>query len=282
MDKEVAVLISGGIDSLVALNHAIKVYGTSNVVAVYVDVGQPYKKKEESFLASYFDSPSNKDIQFVKVKADLALPQLNNVPTIESQEIFGRNLLLAFYGSLLAKRVWLSSLATEINATAVRDKQPEFMHMTTALMTFLMKNRRMETIIESPFDTLTKTEVVRYAITHFSKVAIRLKGVALMGLGMQEKDILNSVSCYDPDHHSCGKCSTCAKRWIAFQNNGLADAQNWAFDPTKNKYLKEITYLMRKEVNKGVKETPFSRFSEARKRETHNALINKGLRGIYT
>jgi 7-cyano-7-deazaguanine synthase in queuosine biosynthesis len=253
--KKIAVLSSGGLDSFIAYRFGVKFYGEDSVTPVFVKYGQPYYDKENEAVTSLFGD------KLLRINADLACEKLDNVPTIQKQEIFGRNLLLAFYGALVAPNVWIASLETEINPFAVRDKSPEFNQLTSGLLSFILKNRQLKTTIESPFDSLSKTEVVTTGLK----------------LGITPEEITKTVSCYDPKFHTCGMCSTCFKRWVALSNNGIQEKME--HDPaTENEYGQKVISLMRKEANE---DSWTSRFSKKRKIETHNALIRRGLQGIF-
>lgn len=257
--KKIAVLSSGGLDSYIAYRYAQTIH-PGEVGVVFVNYGQPYYLKEKRAVETLHENDDDEDLTLVT--ADLAHFHLNNVPTVQQQEVFGRNLLLAFYGALVAPKVWMVALETEINPTAVRDKQPEFFHMTSGLLSFLLKGRQLGTTIESPFSHLTKTEEVKLGLD----------------IGITCEEILTTVSCYDPDHQNCGRCSTCFKRWIALSNNGIKE--EYAFDPlVDNDYGKKIVKEMRDMADEP--DHWMSRYSMKRRIETHNALIREGWKGIW-
>lgn len=251
-DETVAVMVSGGVDSLVAWKLAKTRF--KRVLPMFVNLQQPYVGKEFNACYSLF-----KDL--VVVKADLCNDYLDNIPTVDRQEIWGRNLLIAFYGAVVADRVWLAALETEMNPTAVRDKHPEFFYLCSALFTYVFKGLRFETVVETPFSELTKSEVVRLGLE----------------LGLTKEEILKTTSCYDPNHHTCGRCSTCFKRWIALTNNEITEVtprKPWLENP----YGQSVVREMRELVKHG-KTDP--RFSQKRMIETHNALVKTGLNGIW-
>lgn len=244
-DKKIAVLVSGGLDSFLAYRKACHYNRKENVVAVFVRYGQPYQAKEESAILSLIP-------EAVIVDADLVSDKLDNVPTLHQQEIYGRNILLAFYGAQLAPEVWLAALETEMNPTAVRDKQPEFLHMLSMLFTYTFKTKRFETRVITPFANDTKSDIIYHAIN---------EGYA------SAAEILRTSTCYHEEHHACGECSTCFKRWIALTNNDLAES--YATDITKNEYGRKVAGLIQEELYS----RNFSgRFSPKRVHETRSAI----------
>lgn len=215
MDKQnIAVMVSGGIDSLVAFNYAE--HKGYNAIPVFVDVGQPYVEPERELCRKFFGD------KLVEFKADMCNPSFGNLPTVNSQEIYGRNLMLALFGAIVANRVWIAALETEMNQTAVADKRPEFFSAASSILTLIFHNKQKKTTVETPFEEMTKSDVVKLGIE----------------LGLKEA-IVESRSCYDPHHHSCGKCSTCFKRWVSMVNNDLP-VEQFAFPPYENEYAQKI------------------------------------------
>jgi 7-cyano-7-deazaguanine synthase len=244
-DKKIAVLVSGGLDSFLAYRLACYQHRAENVAAVFVRYGQPYQAKEESAVRALIP-------EAIFVDADLVADKLDNVPTLHQQEIYGRNILLAFYGAQLAPEVWLAALETEMNPTAVRDKQPEFLHMLSMLFTYTFKSKRFETRVVTPFATKTKSDIVADAL---------LKEYAT------KEEILRTSTCYHEEHKACGECSTCFKRWIALTNNELTE--EYATDITKNEYGRTTVGMMEKECETN---TYSGRFSPQRIQETRWAI----------
>lgn len=249
--KKIAVMVSGGIDSLVAFRYAQARYGKENTTGIFVNYKQPYFDKENEAVYSLFRKEVDEG-EIKLVEADLCTYGLQNIPTVEKQEIFGRNLLMAFYGALLGDRVWLSILENELHAS-VPDKHPEFLHMCSALFTYTFKNLRNETVVETPFFEMTKSEVVHLGLM----------------LGITKNQFKQTISCYDAEGKSCGKCLACFKRWVAWVNNGIEE--EFAFQPYANDYANKIIPLMREK---------HPHYSKKRIRETHNALVKSGFVGV--
>jgi 7-cyano-7-deazaguanine synthase in queuosine biosynthesis len=218
---------------------------------LFVDCGQPYLEKELSVIDQFYSSYG-----LVKVKADLVDPLLDNVPTPNKPEIYGRNLLATFYGALLGDEVWVAALSTEMGPTAVPDKQPKFFDLTSQLFSHIMQSKRPTVRVCTPFANMTKTDVVRMGLD----------------MGITRGALTLTSSCYDPVKHNCGVCNTCFKRWIAMVNNGIEE--HYDRHPfLYNQYARDITVAMYKQrlddpyfLNTG------ARFSSARMQEMEKAF----------
>lgn len=219
------VLVSGGVDSTIAYWLAKK--NGHDVYPLFVDLGHPYAAKERVAVQQLIP-------EVTIVSSQYAVGVLRNEPTVDKQEIYARNLLLATFGAQLAPTVWLSALETETTPLSVADKQPRFFEDTSRLLTFLMRHKHgAEISVTSPFLNQTKTDVVAIGLS----------------LGLEQL-ITQTTSCYEGSSHSCGACSTCFKRYVAFTNNHLTDV--WESDPRENEYGKQVITAMQKEKETGV------------------------------
>jgi 7-cyano-7-deazaguanine synthase in queuosine biosynthesis len=252
IDKTVCIPVSGGLDSYIAYRYALTL-GFSKVVPMFLNYGQPYLSKELNAVDKLYGN------DVIKVTADLAHEHLNNVPTLTKQEVYGRNLLIAFYGALLGDIIWLAALETEMNPTAVRDKHPEFFHLSSAVLTYVMKSLRFNVVVDTPFSNYTKSDIV---------------SLALGTLNISKELILDTTSCYHETHLNCGICSTCFKRWISMVNNDIDEKYYSPIE--KNEYGINIIKAMRKELETNIYS---GRFSEKRFEETNRALLKTGLFG---
>ena len=247
MLRECCVLVSGGLDSYVAYFEAVRRFGADEVEGLFIDYGQPYLKRERSAINALF-SPWN-----VR-KISVPLVELQRRPTPEDPEIYGRNLLLAFYGSLLAKRVWLSSLESEVQVRpGTWDHGPIFSHAASSLFSLIFQSVRPETIVESPWADKTKSQVLSYALND---------------LNLHENGLNLTVSCYAGSALPCGECKACFKRWVAFANNGLEE--KFMSHPAYSAYAAGVVCAMREVVQSKKYD---ARFTKARCVETHNAYM---------
>ena len=154
----VSIMVSGGLDSYIAYYYALKNGYIPD--AIWVNLGQPYWKKEEEKVNSF-------EFPVKKIKIDLLREEFGNLPTPQKQIIPGRNLFLAYIGAFFNERVWIVALETEMHTYArERDKSWKFYRDTTELFTYIFNYVRENTIVETPFSHLSKTEIVRLSLIH--------------------------------------------------------------------------------------------------------------------
>jgi len=241
------ILASGGLDSTVAWYYA-EHQGYDNKFALWVDIGQPYREKEERAV-------DRLSFPVTKLRVPGFVQHQNAFGagiTLDQQVIPGRNLLfVTLAGCLLAERVWVGALDGEMHGQiSSRDKSPEFFHMASGVLSYTMKMFVNEIVVEAPFKHLTKAGVVRWALDN----------------GVPEDILRQTSTCYHPTMERCGLCGTCFKRWIAFTLNGLEE--RYDNPPWECEYAKRTTGAMVWSTLKG----DWSYYNKNRVRETLTAL----------
>ena len=253
MMAEACVLVSGGVDSYVAFFEAVRKFGSDSVIGLFVDYGQPYVLKEQATIQKLF-LDGGWDVQTIQVP----LCEYQRKVTPEDPEVYGRNLLLAFYGALFGKRIWLSSLESEVGVRpGTWDHGPIFTHTASALFSQIFQSIRPETILESPFSGMTKSQVIAHA---------------RLNLDLPVKGLETTVSCYADTKKPCGECKACFKRWVAFTNNSLEE--DFRTNPAFSQYATNLVGQMREVVRR---KSYDSRLTRARCVETHNAYLKAGI-----
>jgi 7-cyano-7-deazaguanine synthase in queuosine biosynthesis len=244
--EKLIVLTSGGLDSMIAHYYAVK-QGFEDIEALWVDLGHPYAAKERVAIG---ELPYEVRILECKTLQD----GLGNMPTLQDQIIHGRNLLLVtIAASVGADRVWLSALDGEMHAF-MPDKTHEFFYLASGLLSFVFKTRTQRILVETPFESMSKTEIVRWALEN----------------GVSKEALLKTSSCYHPDFFSCGACGTCFKRWVAFQNNGIED-DSYFVNPWSSDYAEEQIGTLLDALSRG----DFSHYNLKRIEETFDALESR-------
>lgn len=235
------VLVSGGLDSYIAYRLA-----PEPKVGLWVHLGQPYATKEEAAVDGL-------GMRVEKVHCSIPIIQ----PTIAQWIIPGRNLLLTTIAAMYGERIVLAALDGEMHKYArERDKSPEFYHLASGILTYVFDVSRPETVVETPFARLSKTEVIALALHQ----------------GINAEELRRTSSCYHAQRHNCGECGTCFKRWLAFKNNAIEE--DYASPPWRNAYAVKAIAGIREAVDSG----DFSHYSEKRCRETLRALQLEGIR----
>lgn len=202
------LLYSGGLDSFIAYwlwqKELAKRGQTTNVQCVYYDLGTAYSAKERCLLPGH-----------VQVSDALKLG------SIERSDSFvpGRNSLLVTLAQAEydADEVALCAVRGEFS----RDKHPQFYKRISSLLSYTTgKPVRVFT----PFAKRTKTQAVRRYIAE----------------GFSVPELLKTVSCYAANERACGHCMPCFRRWVAFENNGIAHLQQWNVEPWSSTKFRSV------------------------------------------
>ena len=233
------IMLSGGLDSTLALMIADKM--GLDAVGVYVDLGQPYNKKERAIIRRLAKSYDVREIT-CKVVSE----ENGNVPTIEDQVIDGRNMTLVTIGANFGDRIWLCALDGEMHDYMPDKNEKFFSRATTALSQAYGREIRVET----PFKDLTKAELIAKAIA----------------MGITVKDIKATSTCYHESLKRCGVCSACVKRCIAFKLNGIKE--RYPTDPLLSDYA--IKY--KAQLKEAWDDQDFSHYSQKRILESFKVL----------
>lgn len=197
---EVNVLLySGGLDSYIAYRLLTRGANPKNWQRVYFDMETPYSWREISRLHD----------QGVTIKTQLS--SLGRLATSDGW-VPQRNTLLVTMAQAMwnADRVALCGVRGEYS----RDKHPEFYRRMSRLLTYTAGKRVR---VGSPFARMTKTQAVR----------------AYINAGFPIKDLLETISCYagENDAYHCGRCASCFRRWVAFENNRIVKDEAWLVKP---------------------------------------------------
>lgn len=253
MNKKLTLLVSGGLDSVIAYYYALaNGYAEDEIFPIWFDLGQPYNWKEEQVI-------DRLPFKVNKMHIDLIREEFDNVPTPESdkQIIPGRNLLFAVIGASFGDTIWLSALDGERNPFAKeRDKSEKFFADATDLLTYVFNILRPETKLETPFKDMTKREAVKWALDN----------------GVSKELLMMTSTCYDDKEKACGVCPTCFKRWVAMYSNGIEEEHSEANPPElvlkkgtwHNEYVQNLLHCLEMKEH--------SHYSEKRCKETIEAL----------
>lgn len=242
MKEKVAIMMSGGLDSFISYYFA-KIEGYEPI-PIWVDIGQPYKLKELNSLARF-------DFETKKIVCNVLREEFGNLPTVESWIIPGRNLLFATIGAMFGDKVWICALMGEQHEFAKEhDKSLRFYKDTSRLLTYVFNIARPETVVETPFRSMNKTDIVAWALDH----------------GITKEQLKSTSSCYDGKKGNCGKCGTCFKRWLAFKNNGIDET--YESNPWENEYARRTSI----DMDEASEKNDFSHYDLPRVIATMSAL----------
>lgn len=238
--KELVICVSGGMDSFIAYRYALESgYKPEDILCLNFDIGQPYKDKEQRAMATF-------GFPITTMKIDLIKPELNNVPTIENYIIPARNMIFATIAGGFGKRVWIMGMKYE-NHPLMLDKNEAFFTNASKMLTQCIGE---ETIVESPFIEMSKTDSIIWALAH----------------GITGEDLMKTSSCYHPTKHNCGECSLCFKRWIAMKSAGIEETFD-VYPPNSEEAKRLVMNYI-----KAYQEKDFTHYQKDRIEETFKVL----------
>ena len=236
MKNNLALLYSGGLDSLISYHYARASQQFDTITCVHVQFGQEYSVKEHAAITRVGEWYPKVEIINIDGLMPLIARRLSN------QIIPSRNVLLSVIGSMIADTVWINALDGEQNGKE-HDKSDRFFADTESLLSFTNEFFQAKTQVQSPFRHMSKGETIAWA-TNF--------GIPL--------DVLfSTTSCYHPTADKCGECLTCVKRYLAFLENDIKEP-GYKKDPLASAYFQEL----REGIPQALVNLDFSRFTEKR------------------
>ena len=218
------VLTSGGVDSTTCLAMAVDKYGCENVVALSVSYGQKHSKEIEASkkIADYYNvehiylnlaeifkfsdcsllEHSDKEIPHESYNDQI---KVNDGKPVSTYVPFRNGLFLASAASIALSKncqiIYYGAHSDDAAGSAYPDCSEAF---NNAMNTAIFEGSGKQLIIEAPFVSWTKKEVVK-------------KGLEL------EVPYELTWSCYEGNDKPCGTCATCIDRQAAFEANGVTD-----------------------------------------------------------
>jgi len=175
-------LVSGGLDSFLAW----ELHAEKKDVALFVDYGQKYAKKEYAAVKVLYPV-------FEYLKINKSIIEKNTY-------IANRNLLLAIIAVSYfdADEVVIAGLKDDNCA----DKNTiAFNDMSIILTNFSQKRIK----ITSPFFNLTKGQIIEQYVER----------------GFDKKKLLQTISCYSKENGRCGNCPACVRWFVALESNNI-------------------------------------------------------------
>lgn len=234
-DKNVVVVLSGGLDSTILTHILVEKYGHNKVYALSYNYGQ--KQKKELELANR----TCKRLRVFHKTLDLSI--LGEIAKGVSANIDGSNIRMPTIKDVLGdpqpktyvpfRNMILNSLAFSY-AEAYRASHvftglqvhDEYGYWDTtqkfvdAMNNVASQNRTFKVRMEAPFSKLSKLEEINimkelYGDDEIVKEALRL-----------------TLTCYNPneDGESCGKCPSCSERINAFAKAKIIDPISYAVE----------------------------------------------------
>lgn len=225
------VVLSGGMDSTIALRLCVAKYGNDNVMAVSYDYGQKQNYELQLAAQTCRTLKVSHKILDLAILGEITKHTSSNIkgtdiamPTIE--DVLGdaqpktyvpyRNMILSSLTFAVAEANNMTNIVMGLQSQdnyAYWDTSPMFV---SAVNNVSLLNRMNAVQIIAPFSGISKTEEL--------EILLELDG---------NLDLLKStLTCYNPTdgHKSCGVCPSCAERIQAFMNVGCVDPVDYAID----------------------------------------------------
>lgn len=227
--KKVVMILSGGLDSTIAMRIAVEKYGAENVSALTFDYGQKQKyeiekaKQSTTYLnvehrvidASFlydislgFSANVDKDIDMPTIKEVLGDPRPKTyVPN--------RNMILLSIAAAYAETKESEAIFCGLQATDEYSYHDTTQRFIDKLNSTLDENRILKIKIYAPFSSMSKRDEL--------KILRELNDTEL---------VKYTLTCYNPneEHESCGRCPSCAERINAFMANKMKDPIPYSID----------------------------------------------------
>lgn len=214
--KQVAVLVSGGIDSAVLCADMASRY--ERIHPVYIRFGLQWEDVELAWLESFFAAADCPRIAALTVLEEPMAgiygrhwsTQGGAVPDADSPDdavyLPGRNLMLLTKAAVWCRLHGIDTIMLgSLGGNPFCDSTPEF---DRAMEKVLERGLDARITIERPYMALTKSDVLRRG----------------SGLPLEL-----TFSCIRPEkNHHCGHCNKCAERQRAFRRAGISDKTPYA------------------------------------------------------
>jgi 7-cyano-7-deazaguanine synthase len=221
--KGCVIILSGGLDSTIAMRLAVEKYGSENVSAITFFYGQrqaiEIEKAKESTaklgvkhqvidatflnqIAQGFSANVDRSIQMPTIKEVIGDPQpVTYLPN--------RNMIFLSIGAAYAETRNVEYVITGLQSTDEYGYWDTTARFVDKMNEVTSENRKLKIKFIAPFVSLSKYDEI--------KILQELDG---------NIDLLkHTLTCYDPDEEgrSCGACPSCAERLKSAMKNGLID-----------------------------------------------------------
>jgi 7-cyano-7-deazaguanine synthase len=224
------IILSGGLDSTIAMRLAVEKYGSENVSAITFFYGQrqaiEIEKAKEStaklgvkhqvidatFLREIsmgFSANVDRSIQMPHIKDMLGDPQpVTYLPN--------RNMIFLSIAAAYAETRNVEYVITGLQCHDEYSYWDTTARFVNKINEVTAENRKIKIKFIAPFVELSKKDEIEI----------------LQELDGNTDLLMHTLTCYDPDEngHSCGTCGSCSERINGFLKNGLIDPIPYAID----------------------------------------------------
>lgn len=219
--NKVVMILSGGMDSTIAMRLAVEKYGCENVSALTFNYGQKQiveierAKESSEYLGvrhKVIDASFLHDISLgfsANVDTDIEMPTIDEILGDPRPKTYvpNRNMILLSIAAAYAETVGADKIFCGLQSTdeySYHDTTPSFINKINST---LDENRIIKIKVCAPFVNLSKSDELR--------LLVELNDFSLLK---------HTLTCYNPkEGKSCGNCPSCSERLRAFDLCGLTD-----------------------------------------------------------
>lgn len=228
-NKNVIVVLSGGLDSSVATMILVDYYGADRVKAVSFNYGQ--KQKIELQKASELCSILNIDhrILDLSILGEIARPFSANISgseieTPDASEIIGdpqpktyvpnRNMIMYSIVAAIAEVEGAGHIFCGLQLHDIYGYWDTTTEWVSKINETLSLNRKSPIKLVAPFSQLSKYDEIKL-VEELGKLNL----------------LKHTITCYNPNElgESCGRCGSCEERLVSFRRAGIKDPIPYAF-----------------------------------------------------
>ena len=228
LTRGVVVILSGGMDSTIAMRLAVEKYGKENVSALTFFYGQKQKREidmaamstnmlgvEHKIVDASFLGEISKGFS-ANVDTDIAMPTIKEVLGDPRPKTYvpNRNMILMSIAAAYAETRDVDTVITGLQSTDEYNYHDTTQRWVDKVNDLLSENRILKIKLIAPFSTLSKYDELQ--------VLKELDGNLML--------TAFTLTCYNPNdrHESCGVCPSCSERIANFAKMGIADTINYS------------------------------------------------------
>lgn len=233
------VVLSGGLDSTVALRLCVEKYGRENVKAITFNYGQrQHIEINKATISTTLLGVKHKvlDLRILgeiskgfsaNVDRDISMPTIHEVLGSPRPVTYvpNRNMILMSITSAYAEVENISNVITGLQVHDEYGYHDTTQRFVDKVNSVLSENRIIKIKIIAPFSTLSKKDEI----------------LILKELDNHTGLLAHTLTCYNPDSegHSCGKCPSCSERIMNFAKAGEIDPIKYQIDIPWSKLIEQ-------------------------------------------
>lgn len=229
-DGGAVVVLSGGMDSTIALRLCVEKYGAENVRALTFDYGQRQRIEVDCAKAVTTKLGVKHKVLDLSILGEIGQGFSANVdtgvnmPTI--QDVLGdprprtyvpnRNMILMALSAAFAEVEGIKNIIMGLQVHDEYSYHDTTQKFVDKINSALADNRIIQVQVLAPFSELSKQQEIELLQTLDGNVDL----------------LANTMTCYDPDlqHRSCGRCPSCSERIMNFAKTGKVDPIKYSID----------------------------------------------------